>query len=144
MNEKKKNHENLPLDPSIKMGSNRAFGLVFSAVFFIISIWPLLNGKSLNVWAIPPAGIFLLLSITFPIALKPLNIVWFKFGLFLHKIMNPIIMAFLFITTVVPIGLALKFLGKDPLTKGFDSTANSYWINRNPPGPLPDSMKNQF
>ena len=53
-------------------------------------------------------------------------------------------MALLFITTVMPTGLALRILGKDPLTKGFDKTASSYWINRSPPGPSPETMKNQF
>ena len=144
MDPKKKHLEKLSTDLSVKMGSNRSFGLVFCFVFFVISVWPLLNGNSLNFWAIILSGIFFLLSVTFPIVLKPLNIIWFKFGLFLHKTLNPIIMAFLFISTVMPIGLALRLFGKDPLTKGFDRTANSYWIKRNPPGPSPNTMKNQF
>ena len=144
MNKKKKFPDKSSTSASPKMGSNRAFGLVFCFVFVIISVWPLLDQKPLNFWAIPPAGIFFISSVTFPIVLKPLNIIWFKFGLFLHKIMSPIIMAFLFITTVTPIGLALRFLGKDPLTKKCDKTATSYWINRDPPGPSPSTMKNQF
>jgi hypothetical protein len=35
-------------------------------------------------------------------------------------------------------------LGKDPLQLRRDSDAASYWIHRTPPGPTPESMKNQF
>ena len=77
-------------------------------------------------------------------ALAPLNRVWLRLGLVLYKVVNPVAMGLVFFTTVVPIGLMMRALGKDPLRLKRDASAASYWIMRDPPGPAPDTMKNQF
>jgi hypothetical protein len=41
-------------------------------------------------------------------------------------------------------GFVLRILGKDPLRLKRDAEAASYWISREPPGPPPGSMTNQF
>ena len=56
----------------------------------------------------------------------------------------PVVMLVVFVATVVPIGLILRFLGKDPLRLKLDPTATTYWIDREPPGPAPGTMKNQY
>jgi len=38
----------------------------------------------------------------------------------------------------------LRLLGKDMLRQRFDPAAGSYWIVRDPPGPTPESMEDQF
>jgi hypothetical protein len=53
-------------------------------------------------------------------------------------------MALLFFTTVTPIALMMKIFGKDSLHRKFDASAKSYWINREPPGPDPKTMRHQF
>jgi hypothetical protein len=53
-------------------------------------------------------------------------------------------MGLVFYTTVTPIGLARRLLGKDPLRRRFDRDAVTYWIERDPPGPAPDTMTRQF
>jgi len=45
---------------------------------------------------------------------------------------------------VTPIGLLMRALGKRPLNIALDPEAKSYWIERKPPGPEPESMKLQF
>ena len=50
----------------------------------------------------------------------------------------------LFFATVTPMGLAMRALGKDPLRLRFEPELKSYWIERQPPGPAPETMKNQF
>ena len=79
-----------------------------------------------------------------PKILSPLNRLWFRFGLLLHHIVNPVVMALLFFTTVTPMALIMRLLGKDPLRRKFDPEADSYWIPRQPAGPAPETMKNQF
>jgi hypothetical protein len=74
----------------------------------------------------------------------PFNRLWLKFGLLLHKLVNPIMMAFVFFGAVLPTGLIMRALGKDPLRLKRRPDANSYWIERHPPGPAPKSMKDQF
>ena len=137
-------HEDLTRGHEVKAGSERALGIVFAVVFTVIGLWPLLSHGAIRPWALIVAGIFMALSLLAPKLLKPLNWLWFRFGLLLHKIVNPIIMALLFFTTVTPIALIMKLVGKDPLNRRFDSSADSYWIERQPPGPDPDTMRNQF
>ena len=84
------------------------------------------------------------MALLYPAALKPLNRLWLKFGLLLHKVVNPIMMAFVFFGTVLPTGLIMRVLGKDPLRLKRQPEADSYWIDRQPPGPAPESMKDQF
>jgi len=71
-----------------------------------------------------------------------LNLIWFKFGLLLHKIINPIIMGLMFYLTIMPIGLIMRISGKDILNLKIDKTASTYWITRE--SPERDSLKNQF
>ena len=141
-------HESLNAHDDVKVGSARSFGLVFATVFIIIALLPLLSlsGRqgSLRLWALIVAAFFAVAALTMPRLLEPLNKLWFRFGLLLHKIVNPLIMGLLFFVTVTPIGLLMRGLGKTPLKLGFGKSAESYWIIRTPPGPAPESMKRQF
>jgi len=44
---------------------------------------------------------------------------------------------------VTPTGALMRLLGKDTLRLRRDE-GGSYWIQRDPPGPKPDSLNNQF
>lgn len=129
---------------SVEIGSSRSFGLVFTVVFALIGLYPLLSDNPVRIWSLIIAGIFLIISILAPKLLKPLNILWFKFGLLLGRIINPIVMLVIYVVTILPIGLLLKIFGKDLLLLKFDNSASSYWIHRQPPGPEPDSLEEQF
>ena len=137
------NQPNLPQD-EVKMGSERSFGLVFAGFFALVGFWPLFGGEAPRNWALGLGVLFLLLAFAAPKLLTPLNKVWFKFGLLLHHIVNPLIMALMFFVVITPIGLLMRLSGKDPLRLRFDREAKSYWIPRDPPGPAPESLKNQF
>ena len=90
------------------------------------------------------AVVFLVIAYTYPQVLGPLNRLWLKFGLLLYKVMNPLVLGLLFFVTITPIGLVMRAFGKDFLRLRMDRGAKSYWIEREPPGPPPQSMKNQF
>jgi hypothetical protein len=137
-------HENLARKDDVKSGSDRFFGVVFAIVFALIGLWPLLDAEPLRVWAIGCSLTLLMIALAAPRILAPLNRLWFLFGQLLHKIVNPIIMALLFFTTVTPIALIMRLLSKRPLPLDFDPEAKSYWIEREPPGPEPETMTRQF
>jgi len=137
-------HEDFSREDTVKVGSEKGFGIVFAVVFTIIGLWPLIDGAPVRLWSLIVAGTFLILAFLFPQTLRPLNLVWFRFGLLLHKIVNPVVMGFLFFSTVLPIAILLRLFGKDPLHRKFDAEAETYWIKRDPPGPEPDSMRHQF
>ena len=129
------------LDKSkIKISSNRSFGLVFSAVFLIIALWPLTSGFSVLIWAVIVSLVFLILGLLNSKLLTPLNKIWFKFGLLLGSIFAPIVMGFIFFLVVTPTGLILTILGKNPLNKKYGKEKKTYWIKRHSPV---GSMKRQ-
>ena len=137
-------HERLVADEVVSGSSNRSFGFTFAIVFTIVAFWPLVRGRSVRVWALIAAAAFLLAALALPRVLAPLSQLWLKFGLFLHACISPMIMGLVFYTTVTPIGLVRRLLGQDPLGLRFDSGAVTYWIERHPPGPAPDTMPRQF
>jgi predicted membrane metal-binding protein len=128
----------------VQLGSERSLAVVFAAVFLIVGLWPVLKAAEPRHWALGVAALFLLVGFLAPKTLAPLNRLWFRFGMVLHRVVNPVVMGLIFFVTVVPTGLIIRALGRDPLKLKFDRLATSYWTNRDPPGPSADSFKNQF
>lgn len=137
-------HENFARTQSLTAGTDRAFGLVMAGVFLLISVVSLWRGGSWWPWTSALAAALLAISLIHAALLGPLNIAWFKFGMLLHKIVNPLLMGFIFYGVVAPIGLLLRAQGKDLLRLATKSPSASYWIARHPPGPSPETMKDQF
>ena len=127
-----------------KSSSDRAFGLVFSTVFAIVALYPVLAGGVIRLWSLIVAGIFLLLAVVIPGVLAPANRLWMKFGEFLHGIVSPLALGIIFYVTVLPTGIFMRLFGKDPLRLRKNPAAESYWIKREPPGPAAESLNNQF
>jgi len=125
----------------IKLGSNRSFGIVFFIVFVLIATYPLLNQGEVRIWSLIISFLFLFLGLLNSKILTPLNKLWFRFGLFLGKIISPIIMGVIFFLVVTPIGLLMRFFGKDVLNLKLNKKKSSYWIEKNDPK---SKMKNQF
>jgi len=137
-------HEDLAREDDIVGSSDRAFGLTLGAVFAVVGIVRLVLSHSYAFWWLGAAAAKLEFALAWPAALAPLNRLWLRLGLVLYKIVNPLVMGMVFVTTVVPIGLVMRALGKDPLRLREEPAAASYWIARQPPGPEPDTMKHQF
>lgn len=137
-------HESLQRERQVEGSSNRSFGIVFAVVFAIIALFPLLFGGALRWWSVVIALAFLALALLAPATLAPLNRIWMRFGLLLHKIVSPIVLGIMFFLVVTPIGLLMRATGKDPLRLRLDKSARTYWIDRTPPGPKPESLTDQF
>ena len=120
--------------------SNKNFGVVFFFVFLLISIYPLINEGSLRIWSLIISLIFLILGLINSKILTPLNQIWFKFGIFLGKIISPIVMSLIFFLVVTPIGLIMRVCKKDLLNLKFNDN-KSYWIENDG---SKSKMKNQF
>ena len=124
----------------IKLASNRSFGIVFFVVFLLIALYPLLKGSDLRIWSLISSFIFLILGLINSKLLTPLNIVWLKFGLFLGKIISPLIMGLIFFFVVTPIGIIMRLLKRDLLSLKYNKK-KSYWIEKTGPK---SRMNNQF
>jgi hypothetical protein len=139
-------HENLDRREEVKEPSNRAFGLVMAGFFSILAVLPWFHAEPapMRWWAAAISVAFAGLALLWSAPLAPPARLWGRFGLLLHKIVSPIILGLLFYAAIVPVGLLMRAFGKDPLRLRRDAAADSYWIPRQPPGPSPESMKNQF
>ena len=125
--------------------SDRAFGLVFAVVFFLIALFPLLSGQDIWKSAIVFSLAFGLAALIAPRILSPLNRLWTRFGLLLHKITSPIILGIIFFLVITPMGLIMRAIRKNgPLKMIMDHECQTYWIERTPPGPRHDSFTDQF
>ena len=124
--------------------TDRSFGLVFAGFFFVVAVLPLLHGHGIRHWSLGVSLAFGIIALVIPAILAPLNRLWSRFGKLLHGIVSPVALAILFYGVVMPTGLVIRLLGKDPLRLRFEPVAPSYWIDRKPPGPDAESLKNQF
>src|SRR5262249_24973856 len=117
---------------------------VFGAVFAIIAVWPWLFGGQIRIWSGIVGAVFALVAWLWPAVLAPLNRVWTRFGLLHHRVVSPVVLGVMFFVVLTPMGLIMRALGKAPLRLRMDRNAGSYWIDRRPPGPAPDTLNNQF
>ena len=136
-------HETFVREEGSAPGSDRTFGLVMAGALALVA---LLNGwhhGRMWPWEAALAALFLLAALFRPALLHPLNRLWMKLGLLLHRIVNPIVMGLLFYGTIWPTGAIMRMRGRDLLRLRREPASDSYWIAR-PPGPLPETMKDQF
>ncbi len=124
----------------IKISSNKSFGIVFFTFFLIIALWPLINDGNIRIWSLAVSIIFLILGITNAKILTPLNNLWFKFGLFLGKIVSPLVMGAIFFLVVTPTGIIMRLMRKDLLNLK-KNNSKTYWLEKKNEN---NSMKNQF
>ncbi len=137
-------HESFDRAAAVKGASERAFGLTFAVVLAVlagISVW---RAGSSWPYTLTAAVIIALIAATRPAVLAPLNRGWIKFGRQVNRVTTPLVLGLLFFLMITPIGLIMRLAGKDPLRLKGDREALSYWVERQPPGPAPESMPNQF
>lgn len=136
-------HEPLPEHEKIEGSSDRGFGFVFAGLFAILAALALWRGGTWWPWAAAAAAL-VVVSLAVPGILAPLNRAWTGFALLLYRVVSPITMGVVFFVIVTPIGWFMRARGKDLLRLRRDPAAASYWIARTPPGPPPESMRNQY
>ena len=137
-------HERLAADGVAPLPSDRSVGLVFTAALMVVGLVPLLRGGSVRPWAIAAAGVVLVIALARPRWLRPLNRAWMAFGHVANAIVSSVLMALIFYGVVTPLAWVLRRTGHDLLRLKFEPRAKTYWLERRPPGPAPDTMKNQF
>jgi hypothetical protein len=137
-------HEDLARHDEEPRASERNLGVTFAVVLALIGALKLYRGSEHALYWLVAAVLFLGCAYFWTAPLRPINLVWHRLGLLLFAVVSPVVMGVVFYTTVAPIGLLMRFFGKDPLRLKFDRAARSYWIERTPPGPAGAGMKNQF
>jgi Saxitoxin biosynthesis operon protein SxtJ len=140
-----KTHETVLSFRKVTLGSNRKFGFAFSALFMILGLWPLFRHAGSPRWSMIIISLSsLTVALLFPRLLTPLNRGWFKLGIALNRIVNPVVMGILFFGAVVPLGWYLRKRGEDLLRLKIRPDATTYWIERHPPGPVRGTLTKQY
>ena len=127
--------------------SERSFGLLFGAVFALLAAygWFFKGWSSMLALALVGVALaFVLVGFVAPKILRPLNWLWFQLGQLLGKIVSPIVLGAIFFLLLTPVSLVTRLFGRDELRLKRKASQTSYWLDRAPPGPAPESFKNQF
>ncbi|MBN8828232.1 MAG: hypothetical protein J0H68_05950 [Sphingobacteriia bacterium] len=120
--------------------TEKNFGYTFAGVFLLISGYIFYKTEQINLYTLSLAIIFFIVTIFTPKFLKPLNLIWYQFGLLLSKITTPIILFLIYYLVIVPFGLYFKLFKKDNLGLKFDKSSKSYWVNKQ----YKSKFENQF
>lgn len=125
--------------------TERTFGLFFTAIFLLATGYAWYKDFT-NAWVEAFLGlslIFLICTLAMPNVLRPLNKAWYQLGLMLGRFVSPVVLGILFFIVITPVAIAMRLAGRDALLLK-KRNVDSYWIDRKPTGPEPESFKEQF
>ena len=123
--------------------SNRRFGSSFCLVFGVLAIYLWWRGAAVYPLAAVIAALFLTLTVATPKLLRPLNRGWGMLSDLLQRVASTVVLAVLFFFVFTPVALLMRLFNRDTMRRRFDPDAVSYWIPRDPPGPPPQSLREQ-
>ena len=125
--------------------SDRNFGITVGAALLLIALRSLYRSWTrVHISLLILSIALFLVSLLRPSLLRPLNQAWTALGSLMAHVVNPVVLSSLYFLVVTPVSITLRIRGKDPLRLRRDVQAYSYWIERTPPGPSPESMTHQF
>ncbi len=109
-------------------GKLRNYGLMMAAMISAIFglAFPFILSHPIPSWPFYIGGIFVAAALIYPPLLKYIYITWMKVGEVLGAINTRIILALVYLTMFVPIGMIRQKFGWDPLCRKFDYSAASY------------------
>jgi len=123
-------------DPGSDIGpgdvrSLRTFGFLVGGIFLLLVAWPAVaRREDPRLWALIAAFLLLGPAVVYPRALGPVHRIWMKIGRVLGWINTRIILGVLFYLIVTPVGMVLRWMGKDPMHRRFDPRAATYRLTR--------------
>jgi hypothetical protein len=127
-----------------RLPSNRRFGSFFTLVFLAACGYAAVRQELLL------AGVLLLISVataamtfTAPQLLSPFNRLWHGLGMALGRVTGPLVLGVIYFLLLTPVALVTRMLGRDSLALKRKNMA-SYWVDRIPSGPPPQSFRNQY
>jgi Saxitoxin biosynthesis operon protein SxtJ len=136
-------HEDFSRADDAAIGSERNFGLTIGAALAVLGALSWYRGGVSWPWLFAGSVLFAIAALTAPVILRPLNRAWFRFGLLLARIAQPIVLGLMFYAILTPFALILRRFAGRPLGVRPDAGDTSYWIARTTQRPG-DDLKNQF
>ena len=105
----------------------RKFGITIGVILLIIAGFLFWKEKESFQLLFTFGVTLFILGIAIPFILKPIYWVWMIFATILGWIMTRVILSSLFYIILTPIGLILRFFGKQFLELRWDKSKESYW-----------------
>jgi hypothetical protein len=121
----------------------RKFGLTFGVVFAALALW--LRANTVAMAALGALSVHTHVD-TFarPALLAGPARLWRRLGELMHRIVSPVVLGLMYLGLFVPFGLARRWLSGDPLKRGYDARAASYWTPCEPRTRTLDDFRQQF
>ena len=120
--------------PELDAKGLREFGFIMAgaiaALFGLFLPWWF--DKPWPVWPWALSGVFVVWALAVPATLRPVYRGWMHFGRVMGRIVTPLILSATFFIAILPTGLVMRALGKDPMRRRFDPQAESYLIESEP------------
>ena len=127
-----------------KSPSNRSFGTLFVVLFALIGFCSWWRSGAFHPWAFCFSGLTLAITLAKPSWLGPANRAWMKLAEVLHRCASSVALGMIFFGIFTPLGWGMRLAGRDVLKRRFEPGASTYWVERDPPGPDPTGLPNQF
>jgi hypothetical protein len=134
-------------DEKAEAGSDRAFGCIVGGILIAVGALKILLLGALSIAAavmIAVGAVLLLLGIAAPALLTVPHRLWLRLGAAIAVIVNPVILAVLFVAVVTPLAVVMRLVRKRPLRLACDPGAASYWIVPERSAERLSSMRQQF
>ena len=116
------------LDQSYK--EEKSFGYLFAIFFFLVGLYPLINGNDVRPYLFVVSSIFLIINFVYPVFFTIPNKLWIKLGNLLGIVTTPIIISLIYVVSILPVAILLKIFRKDLINKNIKKHHKSYWITR--------------
>jgi hypothetical protein len=123
------------------MPTEKNFGYTISIFLMLISFLPLIKANAPNTNLAFCSFVLALITLFKADILKVPNLIWYKFGQMLNKIISPIVLFGLYFLIFFPIGILLKIVKKDVLGLKINKKLTTYWVT---PDKNKLNMKEQF
>lgn len=127
-----------------KLPPDRHFGALFTIVFAVLAGINYYRGGHAYLWLVGASAVIGVVTLVRPQLLRPFNALWMRFAALLHRIVSPLVLGAIFYVILTPVGVLQRITGRDTMRRKTEPQAKSYWIRREPPGPPPESLRNQF
>lgn len=112
----------------------RLYGVALMVVLGLLGWWLHSRGHgawAAAAWTVGPA--LAAVGLLRPSALRPLYVTFTALALPINWALSHVLIAGLYYLVMVPVALAMKVLGYDPLDRKLDPQAESYWSLRKQP-----------
>ena len=129
---------------AVPLPSNRSFGTLFVVVFGLLGAVSWWRGGAIYPWVFGLSALTLAVTLVKPDWLAPANRAWMKLAELLNRVVSPIVLGVIFYGIFTPIAWVMRWAGRDAMKRRFEPAAHTYWVERDPPGPDPAGLPNQF